>query len=1687
MRCERLFKTWLTGVDTTPELNEYSSSSAVACVHCDRPCCRSSTGESHRCRRCLKAGGGYGELPRRSVELVQLWRARQVTRPTSISKPRREYLVKWRNRSYEECSWEAAEDIAGDQETDKEVTLYFSRRDRGEPNRWAPQLPDCAPAGSLYAVILRRVEIPRIDIQSITYADILTSGARHALRVSQIRDTPSSPVIPINVGDIICCIGTLEVLGRSLSEIGQQVQAALGTTLVRLRLYRPPSGVDGSAAARAADAASRTADTPFVDLEHLSKPAKKRTQASHISAPDDLETSSLGQDIKIARTLRDYQEVGVTWMVANRTCGYCPRVSLILASNPYQISCDTLTKNRRGCILADEMGLGKTAQACCALDRILGLVHSEAVALVVVPLSTIEQWRRELAVWAPRLEVCVYHDATSRGRELMRYFEWGEDTSPRFDVLVATYETITHDTALLARCGAVWRVCVVDEAHRLKNDKSQLAVSLEKVLAHTPISKQWRLLITGTPLQNNLRELWSLLHFADRDKFQESDQFFAEFSRVERGDLDELANLHEILEPRLLRRVKEDVAKDIPEKQETVIDVELTTMQKRLYRAIYEKSASLLSSINCGIAGLNYVQMSLRNACNHALLVRGIDDALLSEPDSLVRGSGKFVLLTKLLPRLKSEGRKVLIFSQFVRLLHLLAELCDTNGFMYERLDGTVKMAARQKSIDRFNDPCSDAFIFLLSTRAGGVGLNLQAADTVVIFDSDWNPQNDVQAQARCHRLGQTKDVMVYRLVASRSFEGEMFERASRKLGLEKAVLGAGGSDRDDKVEPDRKQLEQLLKKGAYALLQSDEDEKHRSEQYADASIDSILGERASTRIIAQTKSKAKFSSGIQAMTTRFGLGSSETTGSGVALDDPDFWAKLCPDSLASAAILRERLDRRGPQVPIENESKWVSDLVSLGGELANRFDVDALREKNALREVALIASLRTHQFSTVSRQEIRHLHAMLDNTRRRACRDERDTSPSLTAGAPPSGSHANRKAFRTASTLKHAIPSRSHRYSSRLPGHYRCRALLHIAPYVRSFDRSLHVDIQTDMRADRDHAMRVAAWAIREEALREERLRATRERLQIEEAERQERIHRLEEARQARELLYARKMEQTSALKASQERRMAAWLTQCGQEGTVLESVPRNTPPFNLESESHKPCEATDSEDDTPISKMRKLVRSPFLQTSGQIPDPDCMHSVQEAVAFDESNVDKEIGETKPIVSSSKSVTTNDGGIKSSKKNIAPWTVQEDDALASLVGRYGASDNWTLISRTLVTYRTSKQCRERWYNFLDPTMNKAPLTVEEDLLLIEAVLEHGNKWAAIARLLPGRTDSSLKKHWNSTLKCGVIAFCKQVPDAVEKVRRKAPDAAAIVASILDHCKRRSPPHSQPSQKIPSKKIAKRIWRVVGHPLLGAYVALSDSAPELNEPRIGRLDAVATALELGTDALIFRATHLLGPRHGELVELALTDLQPTHDIADLLGLDMSVELLETMAGGDDVSFEAFKAQKRLEERIANVPAEWRHFFGQLLWAKDKKNEPWWPAVALDPRSFRVGDPVRDRAAKHVGSKHIVRFFGLPPGNSLGFIPLSGLRPYCQDPPEDSLRALKRCGKRKQDEWRRACDEAATKADQRSRQNRPKRDPPPVGSRVIVTWDDEGEFDCLVIRDVTVQRPQEATQHRSCCR
>ena len=197
------------------------------------------------------------------------------------------------------------------------------------------------------------------------------------------------------------------------------------------------------------------------------------------------------------------------------------------------------------------------------------------------------------------------------------------------------------------------------------------------------------------------------------------------------------------------------------------------------------------------------IMMELRKCCNHPFLIRGAEQSIVAETrekkpelknddlvlQSMLDSSGKMVLLDKLLPKLRSQGHKVLVFSQMVRMLDIIQDYLTLKGYSFERIDGGVKINERQAAIDRFSAPGSDRFIFLICTRAGGFGINLTAADTVIIYDSDWNPQNDIQAQARCHRIGQDKAVKVYRLITNRTYEMEMFQRANLKLGLDKAVL----------------------------------------------------------------------------------------------------------------------------------------------------------------------------------------------------------------------------------------------------------------------------------------------------------------------------------------------------------------------------------------------------------------------------------------------------------------------------------------------------------------------------------------------------------------------------------------------------------------------------------------------------------------------------------------------------------------------------------------------------------------------------------------------------------------------------------------------------------------------------------------------------------------------------------
>ncbi|MGH0161528.1 UNVERIFIED_CONTAM: hypothetical protein FKN15_053493, partial [Acipenser sinensis] len=332
-------------------------------------------------------------------------------------------------------------------------------------------------------------------------------------------------------------------------------------------------------------------------------------------------------------------------------------------------------------------------------------------------------------------------------------------------------------------------------------------IEVDRVLevAHTKdteTGEEHKVLLTGTPLQNSVEELFSLLNFLEPVQFPSESTFLDEF-----GDLkteEQVKKLQALLKPMMLRRLKDDVEKNLAPKEETIIEVELTNIQKKYYRAILEKNFTFLAkgANQHNMPNLINTMMELRKCCNHPYLITGAEEKILEDfrknhsPEAwdfqlqaMIQAAGKLVLINKLLPKLIAGGHKVLIFSQMVRCLDILEDYLIQRRYTYERIDGRVRGNLRQAAIDRFCKVDSDRFVFLLCTRAGGLGINLTAADTCIIFDSDWNPQNDLQAQARCHRIGQSKAVKVYRLITRNSYEREMFDKASLKLGLDKAVL----------------------------------------------------------------------------------------------------------------------------------------------------------------------------------------------------------------------------------------------------------------------------------------------------------------------------------------------------------------------------------------------------------------------------------------------------------------------------------------------------------------------------------------------------------------------------------------------------------------------------------------------------------------------------------------------------------------------------------------------------------------------------------------------------------------------------------------------------------------------------------------------------------------------------------
>ncbi|OHT11334.1 F/Y-rich N-terminus family protein [Tritrichomonas foetus] len=541
--------------------------------------------------------------------------------------------------------------------------------------------------------------------------------------------------------------------------------------------------------------------------------------------------------------------------------------------------------NHRNAILADEMGLGKTCQTTVFINYLSTVQKIPGPFLIVVPLSTISHWERELADWAPHLKVLSYYGIKERRKYQRIYEMFYPDTQlPKFNVLVTTYQYVTRDVNLFSTIK--WRCVVVDEAHRLKNHKSQLINCIRQ------FDIDFKLLLTGTPLQNNIEELWTLLNFLDPDAFESMQDFENKFGELKESD--QIIQLQSILKPLMIRRRKNDVEQSIIPLEEIIIECPMTQHQKAYYKSIFTRNLEYLSrgAHKDNKTNLLNISMELRKVCNHPYLIRGAEDQILIElrdrlggfvsneyafvNDSLIRSAGKMILLDKLLEKLKKDGHRVLIFSQMTKMLDILQDYLKYKEYKFERLDGQVRGDLRQMAIDNFNDPNSEDFIFLLCTKAGGVGINLTTADTVIIYDSDWNPQNDIQATARCHRIGQTKEVKMYRFITAKSYERKMFETASVKLGLDQALL-----EQNNKKQH-KEDLDKLLKLGAYYAFEDDENEKFNENE----DIDTVL--LKSTKIKHENiGNSSKFSF------TQFELDESDSQ---VDLSAPDFWQKYLPD-----------------------------------------------------------------------------------------------------------------------------------------------------------------------------------------------------------------------------------------------------------------------------------------------------------------------------------------------------------------------------------------------------------------------------------------------------------------------------------------------------------------------------------------------------------------------------------------------------------------------------------------------------------------------------------------------------------------------------------------------------------------------------------------------------------------------
>uniref|UniRef100_A0AAZ3NV34 Transcription activator BRG1 n=1 Tax=Oncorhynchus tshawytscha TaxID=74940 RepID=A0AAZ3NV34_ONCTS len=551
-----------------------------------------------------------------------------------------------------------------------------------------------------------------------------------------------------------------------------------------------------------------------VDVRHIIEHAKQDVDDEYNSA-----------EAAFARGLQSY------YAVAHAVTERVEKQSTILINGQlkqYQIKglewLVSLYNNNLNGILADEMGLGKTIQTIALITYLMENKRVNGPFLIIVPLSLCHRPR----AFIPQLR------------------------SGKFNVLLTTYEYIIKDKQVLAKIR--WKYMIVDEGHRMKNHHCKLTQVL-----NTHYLAPRRVLLTGTPLQNKLPELWALLNFLLPTIFKSCSTFEQWFNAPfamtgEKVDLNEeetiliIRRLHKVLRPFLLRRLKKEVEAQLPEKVEYVIKCDMSALQRVLYRHMQAKGVLLTDGSEKdkkgkgGTKTLMNTIMQLRKICNHPYMFQQIEESfsehlgfsggIVSGLD-LYRASGKFEVLDRILPKLRATNHKVLLFCQMTSLMTIMEDYFAYRNFKHLRLDGTTKAEDRGMLLKAFNDPASQYFIFLLSTRAGGLGLNLQSADTVVIFDSDWNPHQDLQAQDRAHRIGQLNEVRVLRLCTVNSVEEKILAAAKYKLNVDQKVIQAGMFDQKSSSHERRAFLQ--------AILEHEEQDEEEDEVPDDETVNQMI------------------------------------------------------------------------------------------------------------------------------------------------------------------------------------------------------------------------------------------------------------------------------------------------------------------------------------------------------------------------------------------------------------------------------------------------------------------------------------------------------------------------------------------------------------------------------------------------------------------------------------------------------------------------------------------------------------------------------------------------------------------------------------------------------------------------------------------------------------------------------